>query len=105
MFNEDIDSSTKFEQYNLFNHIYSEIYGYKKNIKPAPNPYYLLDKFMGNLTIGEFRKLSCQEQLLFIMEKPITKIYPEIIDDNDDFLLKQYTHKDTSSKKKTNKIF
>jgi len=106
LFNEDIDSSTKFEQYNLFNHIYSEIYGYKKNIKPAPNPYYLLDKFMGNLTISEFRKLSCQEQLLFIMDKPITKIYPEIIDDNDDFLLKQYINKDsTTTKQKTNKVF
>ena len=90
LFNEDIDTSSKFERYSLFNHIYSEIYGYKKNIKPAPNPYYLLDKFMGNLNIAEFRNLSSQEQLLFVMDKPTTKIYPEIIDDNDEFLLSQY---------------
>ena len=27
---ENIDSSTKFERYHLFNHIYSKIYDYKK---------------------------------------------------------------------------
>lgn len=92
LFHEDIDTSSKFERYSLFNHIYSEIYGYKKNIKPAPNPHYLLDKFMGTLNIAEFRNLSSQEQLLFVMDKPTTKIYPELIDDNDEFLLSQYTN-------------
>jgi hypothetical protein len=35
------------------NHIYSKIYDYTKNIKPAPDPHYMLDKFYGNLTIQE----------------------------------------------------
>jgi hypothetical protein len=87
LFNEHLDSSTKFERYNLFNHIYSKIYNYEKNIKPAPNPYYVLDKFLGNLTITEYRKLSSQEQLLFVMDKPITRIFPELHDDSDEFIL------------------
>jgi len=89
LFNEHLDSSTKFERYNLFNHIYSKIYNYEKNIKPAPNPHYLLDKFLGNLTITEYRKLSSQEQLLFIMDKPITRVYPELHDDSDEFIVNQ----------------
>ena len=42
---ENLDDSTKFERYHLLNRIYSKIFNYKKNIKPAPNPYYLLDKY------------------------------------------------------------
>ena len=42
---ENIDDSTKFERYHLLNQIYSKVYDYKKSIKPAPNPYYLLEKF------------------------------------------------------------
>ena len=91
LFNEHIDSSTKFERYNLFNNIYANIYNYEKNIKPAPNPYYLLDKFMGSLTISEYRQLSTQEQLLFVMDKPMTRIFPELHDDNDEFLLNQHS--------------
>ena len=89
LFNEHIDSSTKFEIYNLFNHIYSKIYDYSKNIKPAPDPHYLLDKFFGTLTITEYRQLSSQEQLLFIMDKPITRVFPELHDDQDEFILNE----------------
>jgi hypothetical protein len=42
---ESIDDSVKFERYHLLNQTYSKIYNYTRNIKPAPNPYYLLDKF------------------------------------------------------------
>ena len=48
---ENIDDSTKFERYHLLNKTYGSVYKYKKSIKPAPNPYYLLDKFYGNLDI------------------------------------------------------
>ena len=44
--NETMDSSEKFERYQLLNFIYGKIYNYKINIKPAPNPYYLLDKYL-----------------------------------------------------------
>jgi hypothetical protein len=84
---ENIDSSTKFERYHLLNHIYSKIYDYKKNIKPAPNPYYLLDKFYGNLSIQEYRALLSNDRLFLIVNKPLTKIMPELHQDNDDFII------------------
>jgi hypothetical protein len=84
---ENIDSSTKFERYYLMNHIYSKIYQYKKNIKPAPNPYYMLDKFYGNLTIQEYRSLLKSERLFLIVDKPLTRILPEFHEDNDDFII------------------
>jgi len=87
LMNECIDSSTKFERYHLFNHIYSKIYGFKKNIKPAPNPYYMLEKYYGNLTTQEYRSLLRNERLFLIVDKPLTRILPELHEDNDDFIL------------------
>lgn len=87
LMNENIDSSTKFERYHLFNHIYSKIYDYKKNIKPSPNPHYMLEKFYGNLSIQEYRSLLRNERLFIIVDKPLTRILPELHDDNDDFIL------------------
>jgi hypothetical protein len=87
---ENIDDSTKFERYQLLNQIYSKVYNYKKNIKPAPNPYYLLDKFYGTLSIQEYRKLLKTEHMLLVIDKPLTKILPELHDDNDEFILNIY---------------
>ena len=81
---ENIDDSTKFERYQLLNRIYSKIYDYSKNIRPAPNPYYLLDKFYGNLTIQEYRKLLKSDHMLLILEKPLTRILPELHEDLDE---------------------
>jgi hypothetical protein len=83
---ENLDDSTKFERYHLLNQIYSKIYDYKKNIKPAPNPYYLLEKYYGNLTIQEYRKLLKSDHLLLVIDKPLTRILPELHEDNEDFL-------------------
>lgn len=87
---ENIDDSTKFERYHLLNQIYSKIYDFKKNIKPAPNPYYLLDKFYGNLSIQEYRKLLKTEHMLLVIEKPMTRILPELHEDNDDMMMNIY---------------
>lgn len=87
LMNENIDSSSKFERYHLLNHIYSKIYDYTKNVKPSPNPYYMLDKYYGNLTIQEYRSLLRNERLFLIVDKPLTRILPELHDDNDDFIL------------------
>ena len=84
---ENIDSSSKFERYHLINHLYSKIYDYKKNIKPAPNPYYMLDKFYGNLSIQEYRALLRNERLFLVVDKPLTRILPELHEDNDDFII------------------
>jgi hypothetical protein len=84
---ESLDSSVKFERYYLINHIYSKIYNYTKNIKPAPNPYYTLDKFYGNLSIQEYRSLLKNERLFLVVDKPLTRIFPELHEDNDDFII------------------
>ena len=84
---ENIDSSIKFERYHLINHIYSQIYDYKKNIKPAPNPYYMLEKYYGNLNIQEYRSLLRNDRLFLIVDKPLTRILPELHEDNDDFII------------------
>jgi hypothetical protein len=84
---ENIDSSSKFERYYLINHIYAKIYNYNKNIKPAPNPYYLLDKYYGNLSIQEYRSLFKNERLFLVVDKPLTRILPELHEDNDDFII------------------
>lgn len=82
---EIIDDTTKFERYNLLNQIYGKIYNYTKNIKPAPNPFYILEKYYGSLTIKEYRKLSKSNHLLVIVEKPLTRVFPELHEDTDDF--------------------
>jgi len=84
---ENIDSSTRFERYHLLNHIYSKIYNYTKNIKPAPNPFYMLNKFYGNLTIQEYRSLLKNDRLFLVVDKPLTRILPELHEDNDDFII------------------
>jgi hypothetical protein len=84
---EHIDSSTRFERYHNLNLIYTKIYDYKKNIKPAPDVLHMLDKFYGNLSIQEYRSLLRNERLFLIVDKPLTRILPELHEDNDDFIL------------------
>jgi hypothetical protein len=84
---ENIDSSIKFERYQLINHIYSKVYNYSKNIKPAPNPYYMLEKYYGNLSTQEYRSLLQNERLFLIVDKPLTRVMPELHEDNDDFII------------------
>ena len=92
---ESIDDSTKFERYHLLNQIYSKVYNYKKNIKPSPDPHYLLDKFYGNLTIQEYRKLLKSEHMLLVIDKPLTRILPELHEDSEEFILNIYGNSKT----------
>jgi hypothetical protein len=86
LFKESIDVSTRFERYHLLNHIYCKIYNYSKNIKPAPDPYYTLNKYYGNLTIQEYRTLLKNERLLIVVEKPLSIILPELHEDNEELM-------------------
>tara|TARA_B110000008_G_scaffold119071_1_gene121762 strand:- start:1315 stop:2313 length:999 start_codon:yes stop_codon:yes gene_type:complete len=100
---EDIDNSRKWERYTLLNNIYSKIFDYEKNIKPAPNPFYTLDKYYGNLTIDEYRKLLQNERILMVVDKPMTKVLPELYEENNEipFInnnLLDNTHNNTSDK-------
>ena len=68
--------------------LYLPLYEYKASIIPAPSPYYLLQKYSGNLTIDEYRSLFHNDKIIMVLQKPITKIYPEIHEDNTDFIMK-----------------
>jgi hypothetical protein len=81
--------------------VYSKVYNYKKNIKPAPNPYFLLEKYYGNLTIQEYRKLLKTEHMLLVIEKPMTRILPELHEDTEDFLSNIYGSAPTTNQNKT----
>jgi hypothetical protein len=87
LMNENVDTSTRFERYHLLNSLYGKIYKYEKSIKIAPNPFYLLNKYYGNLTIQEYRKLFQSDQMIYVVNKPLTHILPELYEDNNDFLL------------------
>ena len=104
LMNENIDSSNKFERYYLLNNIYSKIYDYKKNIKLAPNPYYTLDKFYGNLTIEEYRQFLQNERLLIVVNKPVSKLLPELYEENDDYIINSKVVSSKSNLKLNTKI-
>jgi hypothetical protein len=77
------DDSAKTEAYQLMNYYYGKPNGFQQSIKPALSPYYFLDKFYGNLTIQEYRKLTKSNHMMLIVDKPVTRILPEIHEDND----------------------
>ena len=87
LMNENIDISVKFERYHLLNLIYGKIYDYIRNVKPAPIPHYMLERFYGNLNIQEYRSLLRKDRIFLIVDKPLTRILPELHEDNDDFIL------------------
>ena len=84
LFKEHIDTSTRWERYAMLNSIYSDVYNYNDNIKPAPNPYYLLDKYYGELTIQEYRTLLRKGKQLLIVNKPLTHVLPELVEETTD---------------------
>lgn len=98
LFNEHIDTATRFERYHLINHIYCKIYNYTKNVKPAPNPFYLLNKYYGNLSIQEYRQLLKNERLLIVVDKPLSRTLPELHEDNDDFMFNGKTIPSSTNK-------
>lgn len=87
LMNETLDSSSKFERYQLLNYLYAKVYDYKNNIKPAPNPHYTLSKYFGNLSIQEYRALFNTDRLYLVLDKPLTRSLPELHEDNDDFII------------------
>lgn len=81
LFNETLDDAVRFERYSLINFVYGKIYDYKKNIRAAPNPHYLLDKFYGNLSINEYRKMIQSDHVLLQLDRPMSRLMPEIHSD------------------------
>ena len=91
LFREPIDTATRFERYALLNHLYCKIYDYNKNVKPAPDPFHTLEKFYGNLSIQEYRRHLKSERILLVVDKPLTRMLPELHEDNDEFVLNTKT--------------
>ena len=90
---ENLESAVRYERYSLLNFIYCKIYNHEKQIKPAPDPYYTLDKYYGNLSIQEYRKLLRNERLLMIIDKPLTRVLPELHEDNENANSSKYVLK------------
>jgi hypothetical protein len=89
VFNESsLDDSVKFERYHLLNFMYGKSDEYKHNILPAPSPFYLLDKFYGNMSVEEFRKLVRNDKLILVVDKPICVTCPDIVQSNRNFVEK-----------------
>ena len=80
--NEQLDHSVLWERYSMINDLYGKIFGI--NIKPAPSPYYTLTKYYGNLSIQEYRKLLNNDKLLMVVDKPMSKVLPELHEDNNE---------------------
>lgn len=87
LFKETLDTTVKFDRYYMLNHIYGKANGYTQNIKLAPSPFYFLDKFYGNLSISEYRSLFRKEKYYFMVDKPLTRVMPEIYEDNDTHII------------------
>ena len=77
------DDSAKMESYQLINYYYGTSNHYEKHIKPAASPYYFLEKFYGNMTIHEYRKMCKSNYMLLCIDKPMTRVLPEIHEDNE----------------------
>jgi len=80
-----LDASCKFERYHLLNHVYGSVYGYKEGIVPAPPPHYLLNKFLGILSIEEYRQMIKQDKFVLMAEKPMCCSYPELMQSSANF--------------------
>ena len=72
-------------------------------MKPAPDPFYLLNKYYGNLTIQEYRQLLKNERLLIVVDKPLSRTLPELHEDNDDFMFNGKTIPSATNKFKLKK--
>ena len=85
LFSENLDTSTKWERYAMLNNLYVDIYNYKDNVKPAPDPRYLLNKYYGDLSIEEYRLLirKCKHRMM-VVNKPLTHVLPELVEDSID---------------------
>tara|TARA_B100001063_G_C16296504_1_gene326311 strand:- start:244 stop:507 length:264 start_codon:yes stop_codon:yes gene_type:complete len=52
----------------------------------------MLDKFYGNLSIQEYRKLLQNERLILVVDKPLTRVLPELHEDNNEYIINKNIH-------------
>ena len=102
LYKEKITTSVKWERYSMIYSLYNEIYKYNSTINPAPEPYYLLSTFLGTLSIDEYRELSDSNSTFLILDKPITRIIPEISEASDSIDIYSRFQKSNQGSNKSN---
>ena len=102
LLNEKLNDSLKFERCALLNMMYGSLLADQETIKPAPNPYYTLNKFMGTLSIEEYRRLNEYDKTILTIDKPITRQLPQIFEDNENYSITSKTSRIKSFKTKKN---
>lgn len=98
LYNEKIDTSVKWERYAMLYSLYNDIYQYTSPIHPAPDPRYLLNIFMGSLSIEEYREMNQTNRSYILLNKPIIRVHPEIHEINDHIDIHQRFHSNLKSK-------
>jgi len=82
--------STIMEQYALMHSLYLDRQpNFMDCIKPAPEPRYMLDKFLGNLSIEEYRELNRNGRFFILLDKPVVKITPEYHEEYSNFKIQE----------------
>ena len=82
--------STVMEQYALMHSLYLDRQpNFMDCIKPAPEPRYMLDKFLGNLSIEEYRELNRNGRFFILLDKPVVKITPEYHEEYSNFKIQE----------------
>ena len=102
LFQEKINTSAKWERYSMLCSLYKDIYKYKNNINPAPNPFYTLSTFLGNLSIEEYRELNKINNVYTILNKPVTRIIPEISESTNNIDIHTRFYQSNSNSNNTN---
>jgi hypothetical protein len=87
LLSEHIETSVMFERLSYTNHVYGKVFGYSNGIRPSPDPRYVLSKFHGNMSPDEYRNLLTLDKTFVFTDKPMTHLFPELHEDNDEFLL------------------
>jgi hypothetical protein len=113
-----MDDSEKYESYQLMNFCYQittpndvdtvdtvdtvdkDNMKPRVNIRPAVSPFYFLDKFFGNMTADEFRMMNRDSKhLLYTLDKPLTRMLPEIHEEKELLTLPRINNPLTGSSK------
>lgn len=104
-----MDDSEKYESYQLMNFCYqittpndndNDVVKPRVNIRPAVSPFYFLDKFFGNMTADEFRMMNRDSKhLLYTLDKPLTRMLPEIHEEKELLTLPRINNPLTGSSK------
>jgi hypothetical protein len=85
-----VHQSTIMEQYALMHSLYLDRQpNFMDCIKPAPEPRYMLDKFLGNLSITEYRELNRNGRFFILLDKPVVKITPEYHEEYSNFKIQE----------------